>query len=114
MTLDEIRELIKLATETGVAELEVQRGDNRVRIALISGRSLSVGPQAPAQPAPSLETNAPPATTPPAPARPDPSVVLVKSPIVGTFYEGSRPVRRPLCASANGSSPARCSASSNP
>jgi len=32
MTIDEIRELINLATETGIAELEVQRGDNRVRI----------------------------------------------------------------------------------
>ena len=32
MTVDEIRELINLATETGIAELEVQRGDNRVRI----------------------------------------------------------------------------------
>src|ERR1035438_1156069 len=32
MTVDEIRELIALAGETGVAELEVQRGDNRVRI----------------------------------------------------------------------------------
>ncbi len=32
MTNDEIRELIRLATETGVAELEVQRGENRVRI----------------------------------------------------------------------------------
>ena len=32
MTVDEIRELIKLAAETGVAELEVQRGENRVRI----------------------------------------------------------------------------------
>src|SRR5258706_579463 len=32
MTVDEIRELIALAAETGIAELEVQRGDNRVRI----------------------------------------------------------------------------------
>ena len=32
MTLDEIRELIQLVSETGVAELEVQRGENRVRI----------------------------------------------------------------------------------
>ena len=32
MTVDEIRELINLAAETGIAELEVQRGDDRVRI----------------------------------------------------------------------------------
>ena len=34
MTLDEIRELIHLAAETKVAELEVQKGDDRVRIRL--------------------------------------------------------------------------------
>ena len=32
MTIEEIRELIQLVNETGVAELEVQRGENRVRI----------------------------------------------------------------------------------
>ncbi len=91
MTLDEIRELISLATETGVAELEVQRGDNRVRIALTSGRALSspapqpTAIQAPAAPVPA-----------PVPAKPDPSVVLVKSPIVGTFYESSSPSGPPF------------------
>ena len=42
MTLDEIRELIRLASETGVAELEVQRGDNRVRIRQSFGSDTSV------------------------------------------------------------------------
>ena len=32
MTIDEIKELIRVVHETGIAELEVQRGDNRVRI----------------------------------------------------------------------------------
>ena len=32
MTIEEIRELIQLVSDTGIAELEVQRGDNRVRI----------------------------------------------------------------------------------
>ena len=32
MTIDEIRELIRLVHETGITELEVQRGENRVRI----------------------------------------------------------------------------------
>ena len=42
MTLDEIRELIKLASETGVAELEVQKADNRVRIRLEKPASVTV------------------------------------------------------------------------
>ena len=37
VTLDEIRELIQLVSETGVAELEVQRGESRVRIRRIFG-----------------------------------------------------------------------------
>ncbi len=94
MTLDEIRELIKLATETNVAELEVQRGDNRVRIALTSGRSHSAAPSAPTA---SLESPVPtPQPAPALPARPDPAVTLVKSPIVGTFYESSGPNTPPF------------------
>ncbi|MDQ6699174.1 MAG: acetyl-CoA carboxylase biotin carboxyl carrier protein [Acidobacteriota bacterium] len=92
MTLDEIRELISLATETGVAELEVQRGDNRVRIALTSGRSLSSAP--PPQPT-TIQAPASPIAAA-VPAKPDPSVVLVKSPIVGTFYESSSPSGPPF------------------
>ena len=32
MTIDEIKELIRVVHETGIAELEVQRGEDRVRI----------------------------------------------------------------------------------
>src|SRR3954452_10450000 len=32
MTVDEIKELIQVVNESGIAELEVARGDNRVRI----------------------------------------------------------------------------------
>ena len=30
MTIDEIKEIIQLLNESGMAEIEVQRGDNRV------------------------------------------------------------------------------------
>jgi acetyl-CoA carboxylase biotin carboxyl carrier protein len=102
MTLEEIRELIKLVIETGVAELELERGDNRVRIRL--------GFPAEAQPAamPIYHTHAQASATSaphagsPDPARPapvpavDPSVYLVKSPIVGTFYECASPGSAPF------------------
>ena len=32
MTVEEIKELIQVVNESGIAELEVQRGENRVRI----------------------------------------------------------------------------------
>jgi acetyl-CoA carboxylase biotin carboxyl carrier protein len=89
MTLEEIRELIKLVTDTGVAELEVQRGDNRVRIRLSAPGEI--------QPAHTAVYHAPSTAAAPhkpessAPPAPDPNVVLVKSPIVGTFYESSAP-----------------------
>jgi acetyl-CoA carboxylase biotin carboxyl carrier protein len=104
MTVDEIRELIKLASETGIAELEVQRGDNRVRIR----RSGFASPQeivvASPQYAPPMVQSAPPLPAPAEtakekekPEKPaDSNVVLVKSPIVGTFYECPSPGAAPF------------------
>ncbi|HJT89245.1 MAG TPA: acetyl-CoA carboxylase biotin carboxyl carrier protein [Bryobacteraceae bacterium] len=101
MTVDEIRELIKLANETGVAELEVQRGENRVRIrrGAVAGQKVVVAPQpAVAGPAPlAVQAMAAPAAAAfsesaekgEKPA--DSNLILVKSPIVGTFYEGPAP-----------------------
>ncbi len=105
MTVEEIRELITLVTSSGIAELEVQRGENRVRIR----RSLpseapsispafypAAGPSATQQHlAPSAPAVAPagrPQETPKSVmAADDPAVKLVKSPIVGTFYECPSP-----------------------
>ena len=110
MNLDEIRELIKLAAETKVAELEVQRGEDRVRIRL----SLPVESynQAPIYHPVPMNTGAAPAgsgashtSESSAPASrsiekptgpPNDGTVLVKSPIVGTFYECSAPGTPPF------------------
>lgn len=97
MTVDEIRELIQLATETGIAELEVQRGENRVRIrrSAAAGQEILVAAPTPA-PAqnPSSITVGSPRESPEKP--PDPNVVLVKSPIVGTYYESPSPGAAPF------------------
>src|SRR5215469_2905438 len=112
MTVDEIRELIHLASETGIAELEVQRGENRVRIRraafaspqeiVVTSPAYAAAPTLPAVPAPSPAAVAPPAHAPalaeaPKEAKPsDPNLVLVKSPIVGTFYESPAPDAPPF------------------
>ncbi len=110
MTVDEIRELIKLATETGIAELEVQRGDNRVRIrrAGFSGQEIVLAPQSASGSAPepaAFAATAGTAQAPPATLErsrekaekiPDPNLVVVRSPIVGTFYEGPAPDAPPF------------------
>ena len=92
VTLHEIRELIQLVSDTGVAELELQRGENRVRIrrTIENGIREIVVPAA-APPAP----HAPAAAEPPEPpAKAGPT--LVKSPIVGTFYESASPGSPPF------------------
>lgn len=102
MTVDQIRELIQLVTETGIAELEVERGDTRVRIrrAGVAGQEIvattAVGAGARAG-ATSGDAAAPagPFETP-REKPPDPNLVLVKSPIVGTFYESSAPDAPPF------------------
>jgi acetyl-CoA carboxylase biotin carboxyl carrier protein len=105
MTVEEIRELINLAKETGVASLDVQRGENRVRIRMPFGpvQQITLPPQneplaaAHAQAA----AGAPAAAQPAAPAEakekgPDPSLTYVRSPIVGTFYEAPSPDAAPF------------------
>jgi acetyl-CoA carboxylase biotin carboxyl carrier protein len=97
MKIEEIRELIDLVTATGVAELEVQRGEDRVRIVRTTAGGVQhyavagvTGPLAASSP-----HAVPPSTGPSAPTEPvieiDPTLVAVKSPIVGTFYESPSP-----------------------
>jgi acetyl-CoA carboxylase biotin carboxyl carrier protein len=97
MTLEEIRDLIQLVSETGVAELEVQRGENRVRIRLSFGHEAQHSASAfhVAEPQVHAHAHAHPPEAPLAP-EPDASLILVKSPIVGTFYESSSPESQPF------------------
>jgi acetyl-CoA carboxylase biotin carboxyl carrier protein len=97
MTIEEIRELINIVNESGVAELEVQRGDNRVRIRRTQRASRAGFTAVDSHPpAPAVAPPAPPS----APKPPEPELaeneLLVKSPIVGTFYEASSPSNPPF------------------
>ena len=103
MTLEEIRELIRLVSETGVAELEVQRGENRVRIR--QGTSSETSVLLPASPMPQAAAPASAPETPPPPAasadegavpKANDNTTYVKSPIVGTFYESASPGTPPF------------------
>ena len=99
VTVEEIRELIQLVAETGVAELEVQRGENRVRIRrTFGGETHDVAvPEhqagartAPSSGAPHLKPAAEPEGSP------EKDLIMVKSPIVGTFYESASPGSPPF------------------
>jgi acetyl-CoA carboxylase biotin carboxyl carrier protein len=89
MDLRKLKTLIDLVAESGIAELEVTEGEDKVRIAKFS--------PAPAAPTSSTTvmaapTPAGPAVAAPAPApEPEPTGHLVKSPMVGTFYRSPSP-----------------------
>jgi len=99
MTLEEIKELIQLVLESGIAELEVERGGDRVRIRRAEAHQEVILPQAypayahsPAQPAQAAAQ--PPATL--ATAAAGTGLIPVKSPIVGTFFESPAPGAPPF------------------
>jgi acetyl-CoA carboxylase biotin carboxyl carrier protein len=83
MSNDEIRELIQLVVESGIAELEIERGEERVRIR----RTLE--PATVSTPSTVVEA-APPAPEPAA------NEYIQKSPIVGTYYDAPKPGDTPF------------------
>lgn len=90
MSNDEIRELIQLVVESGIAELELERGGDRVRIRrTLEGSAAASAPVASA--APHMETMLAASATAPAAPAPASNDYIQKSPIVGTFYECPKP-----------------------
>ena len=91
MSNDEIRDLIQLVLESGIAELEVERGGDRIRIRR-SMEALQGMPPASSPPMQEMIVQAPAAPGSAAASQaPAGNEVIVKSPIVGTFYEGPKP-----------------------
>jgi len=101
MTIDEIKELIQVVRDTGIAELEVQRGDNRVRI---KGGGAVMAEVAGSSPVPISQLAAGGGAVAPSgnglaatPAKKeDDRNILVKSPIVGTYYDAPTPGAAPF------------------
>jgi acetyl-CoA carboxylase biotin carboxyl carrier protein len=104
MTIDEIKELIHVLQETGIAELEVQRGDSRVRIRksnppaqdVIVPTVIPMAVSGAAQPAFSPTSSASPTlpappTEPPSEPTESENDIVIKSPIVGTYYDAPTP-----------------------
>ena len=107
MTIDEIKELIQVLQETGIAELEVQRGDARVRIRRAAPQSAEVvvptvipvgyGTPSPtglftvSGPSKSLDSPSPQIEQREPEQDRSSRDVVVKSPIVGTYYDAPSP-----------------------
>jgi acetyl-CoA carboxylase biotin carboxyl carrier protein len=96
MTIDEIKELLDLFNESGVGELEIERDGERIRIRK-AGQvaeyqvSPAVPPAAQAQETPAAAESAPASA-----GAEDSSHTLVKSPIVGTYYDAASPGSAPF------------------
>jgi acetyl-CoA carboxylase biotin carboxyl carrier protein len=95
MDLRKLKTLIELVETSGIAELEIQEGEERVRITRTVAASqqtvmLHASPQAPATAMPAPAAAAAPAVVEAA-APPEPEGHVVKSPMVGTFYRSASP-----------------------
>src|SRR5829696_6128906 len=102
VNMEELRELIALLRENGLAELELENEGFRVRLRSESAAPASthVAAAAPAAPAPATPAPAPaPASSGPAhpgtqattAASQDQDLHIIPSPIVGTFYRSPSP-----------------------
>jgi acetyl-CoA carboxylase biotin carboxyl carrier protein len=92
MDLRKLKTLIDLVAESGIAELEVTEGEDKVRIAKFSPApaaptSSTTLMMAPTAGTPVAAAAAPAATVP----GPEPTGHVVKSPMVGTFYRSPSP-----------------------
>jgi len=93
MTNQEIKELLQIFEESGIAEMEVQRGENRLRLRRApTTQELQVPAAAP----PPAHAPAPPAAPAAKASTADANHTLVKSPIVGTYYDAPSPGAAPF------------------
>ena len=96
ITIDEIKELLELFNASGVGELEIERDGERIRIRKAGMTSeytvspVSPGAVQPQETTVSLESPAPAA------GEAEPGQILVKSPIVGTYYDAPSPDSAPF------------------
>jgi acetyl-CoA carboxylase biotin carboxyl carrier protein len=95
MDLRKLKKLIDLVEQSGIAELEITEGEEKVRIsrgAVMNAAATPMTihhPAAPATPAPAVPPAGPVAAVEPVDAAPEGHVM--KAPMVGTFYRASAP-----------------------
>lgn len=109
MNLNEIQDLIKFVSKSGVTEVEIEQKDFKITIKAESKKAdtpIIVQATAAAPVAAPVVAAAPvaapaPAATPAAPAATDSAdanLITVKSPMIGTFYRSSGPDKDPFAS----------------
>jgi acetyl-CoA carboxylase biotin carboxyl carrier protein len=99
MDLRKLKTLIELVESSGIAELEIEEGEERVRIT----RAVAASPAASTVVLPAslpaltaAQTVAMPATAAAPPSLVEPEGHQVRSPMVGTFYRAASPGAKPF------------------
>ena len=100
MDVDLLEQIVKLMSANDLNTVDVRDGDKRVilrRGAVQAMQTVSYTP-APTGLAASAASSSPTPSAPPTPATPaeDPTLVPIKSPMVGTFYSASSPDAKPF------------------
>jgi acetyl-CoA carboxylase biotin carboxyl carrier protein len=103
MNQKELKELIEFLIEKDISEFELERGDVKVRIKRgaepvvsgggMEGRYFAMHSAPPPTPEPGAPANPPAAAKP---AAPEEKLHMVRSPIVGTYYESPSPGSPPF------------------
>ncbi|MEM6470698.1 MAG: acetyl-CoA carboxylase biotin carboxyl carrier protein [Planctomycetota bacterium] len=93
--IERIREIVKLMEEHELTEVDLQQGDDRIKLGR-GGQPIAVPAAAPAPVA-----AAPPAAAVPAAAASDPGTsnegtITINAPMVGTFYAKATPESKPF------------------
>ncbi|MBF4988887.1 acetyl-CoA carboxylase biotin carboxyl carrier protein [Methylophilus sp. 14] len=94
MDLRKLKKLIDLVEESGISELELTEGEEKVRISRAMAPGVAPVTQYVAAPAPVAAAPAPAVAAAAAPAAAPAEALdgkVVKSPMVGTFYRASSP-----------------------
>lgn len=96
MDLRKLKTLIELVETSGIAEIEIEEGEERVRITRAS--PTAIAPVYAQAPAPMTLPAAPPPAAPvaDAAAAAPPQGHAIVSPMVGTFYRASAPGAKPF------------------
>jgi acetyl-CoA carboxylase biotin carboxyl carrier protein len=102
MDLRKLKKLIDLVRESGIAELEITEGEEKVKI--VKGGETTVTPITPtaalrasaAPAAGSAPATAPAPASAAAPEEPVQSGHVLKAPMVGTFYRSASPEAKPF------------------
>ncbi len=90
MNLKEIKEIISLMNEHGLSEIEVDKGDQKIRLKKAPGPGEGVLIEQPSYSVPAQQAQKPDIAKPEPEARPS-NLIEIKAPIVGTFYSAPSP-----------------------